>query len=290
MKFTTLSRRTAAAGAASALVAGALVGATTTAAEAAPVTNTYSCTTSAGPQNVVVDVEVPGIGSVTALQAGQAVDPGGLLVANMTFTISNDFYELLGLLGVEEMEVPNYGADFGNSRVPVEPFSASVTDMEQNPDDSWSSSVSTAVEPFEAPSAGTRNVTTPSRFGIVATISGEPVDVECTRSDSAKILTTVEVSKNDSTTAAKAKNAPVAKGKMAKVGVTVKAPNETPGGKVILKKGKKTLDKANLDKKGKATLSYKAKKVGKNKLKVLYKGDGYTNTSSDKVTVKVVKN
>ena len=106
-----------------------------------------------------------------------------------------------------------------------------------------------------------------------------------------KILTTVDVSKNDSTTAtAKAKNAPVAKGKMAKVGVTVKAPNETPGGKVILKKGKKTLDKANLDNKGKATLSYKAKKVGKNKLKVVYKGDGYTNTSPDKVTVKVVKN
>ncbi len=66
MKFNTLSRRTAAAGAASALVAGALVGATTTAAQAAPIQNTYSCQGTSGPFPVVLDSDIPTSGDFDA--------------------------------------------------------------------------------------------------------------------------------------------------------------------------------------------------------------------------------
>jgi hypothetical protein len=288
MKFITPARRVLAAGAVSALAAGALVAATATTATAAPGSNVYSCSTSAGPQDVTVDVDVPGIGAITALEAGQPVDPMGAFNANMTFTISDDFHTILLGLGVTDLEVPAYAAGFGNSKVPVDAFSASVSDMEQNPDDSWSDSVTTPVVSFRAPSAGTQDVVTPPKFGIVATIGGGPVDVTCTRSDAADVLTTIAVSKTDSTTAAKSAAKSFKKGKPAKVNVTVDGAYQNPAGTVKLMKGKKTLDTAKL-KKGKATLSTKSLKVGKTNLTVKYAGNGYYTGSQDKVSVKVVR-
>ncbi|GAA1478556.1 hypothetical protein GCM10009623_30020 [Nocardioides aestuarii] len=292
MKFTTPARRVLAAGAVSALAAGALVTTTATTANAAPGSNVYSCTTSAGPQNVTVDVDVPLIGAVTQLDAGQPVDPAVLPVtieANLTFTISNNFKLLLGSLGVQEMEVPAYGGDFGNSKIPVEAFAASVTDMTQNEDTTWSVDVTTPVIAFKAPAAGTAvPVQTPKKFGIVAQIGGEPADVTCTRSDAADVLTTIDVVKTASTTTGKSAKRSFAKGTNAKVNVTVAGAYKKPSGQVILKKGTKTLDKGKL-RKGKAVLSTKALKVGKNKLTVIYKGDGYYTGSKDAVTVKVTR-
>lgn len=292
MKFTTPARRVLAAGAVSALAAGALVTTTATTANAAPGSNVYSCTTSAGPQNVTVDVDVPLIGALTQLEAGQPVDVDALPIvveADMTFTISNSFKSLLTSLGVQEMEVPAYGADFGNSSIPVEAFAASVTDMQQNPDTSWSVEVTTPVIDFTAPASGEDvPVETPAVFGIIAQIGGQPADVTCTRSDGADVLTTVDVVKTASTTSAKSAKRSFKKGDAAKVEVAVAGAYKKPSGQVILKKGTKTLDKAKL-KKGKAVLSTKALKVGKNKLTVTYKGDGYYTGSKDAVTVKVVR-
>ena len=289
MKSTILTRRVAAVGAATALAAGALVATTGTTATAAPVSNTYTCGTSAGPQQVDVDIEVPGIGGVTQFFAGQAVDPMGAFTANLTFTISDDFHSILLGLGVTDLEVPAYAAKFGNSKVPLAAFETSITDMTQNPDDTWSDSVSSPVIAFKAPSAGIdQNAVTPPRINILATIGGNPVDVVCDRNDAAQVLTTVDVFANDSTTAAKSTKACFEKGTAAKVKVKVSADNKTPTGTVILKKGSRTLDKGKL-KKGAAVLSTKALGVGKNKLTVVYKGDSYTNGSKDTVTVKVVR-
>jgi hypothetical protein len=292
MKSITPARRILAAGAVSALAAGALVTTTATTASAAPGSNVYSCTTSAGPQDVTVDVDVPLIGAVTQLNAGQPVDPSVLPVtieANMTFTISNNFKALLGSLGVQEMEVPAYAADFGNSSIPVDAFAASVTDMTQNEDTTWSVDVTTPVVAFKAPAAGQDvPVETPAVFGIVAQIGGAPANVTCTRSDAADVLTTIDVVKTDSTTTAKSAKRSFKKGDAAKVEVAVSGAYQKPGGTVILKKGTKTLDKGKL-KRGKAVLSTKALKVGKNKLTVIYKGNGYYKGSKDAVTVKVVR-
>ncbi len=96
------------------------------------------------------------------------------------------------------------------------------------------------------------------------------------------------VTKNDSESKATAKS-PVAKGDPVKVKVKVTRPERDPGGKVVLKLGTKTVDSANLNAKGVAKLKYTAKKVGKNKLKALYKGDGYTNKSNDSLVVKVTR-
>ena len=53
--------------------------------------------------------------------------------------------------------------------------------------------------------------------------------------------------------------------------------------------GTKKVDTAKVNAKGVAKLAYTAKKVGKNKLTAIYKGDGYTNGSKDKLTVKVTR-
>src|SRR5688500_9396618 len=86
MKFTTLSRRTAAAGAASALVAGALVGATTTAAQAAPIMNEYTCQgTSAFP--VWLNSNLADIDGFDSVPAGFDV-PAAFLPSGVTNTLT----------------------------------------------------------------------------------------------------------------------------------------------------------------------------------------------------------
>jgi hypothetical protein len=288
MKFTTPARRLLAAGAVSALAAGTLVGATTSSAQAAVVTDTYSCTTQLGPQEVTIEADIANIESTPDLAAGQAVDPTGLLDAVLTFTISDTFHGLLlNSLGVDDLTVPNYDAVFGNSRVPTADFAASVSEMTQNEDGSWSSTVSTEVLAFEAPRAGEWDVTVPDAFTIIATVSGTEVPSECAVDGTPSTLATVVVTKNESTSNATAVNSPVKKGDVAKIKVKVTAPNETPSGKVLLKKGTKTLTKGNLNDKGIVVLKTKALPVGKTKLTTAYKGDGYTKPSKDTVVVTV---
>ena len=300
MKFTTLSRRTAAAGAASALVAGALVGATTTAAQAAPVTNTYTCTTPVGPQEVVLDSDAPGIEGLPSLPAGLTVPPQSLSVTNK-FTISDSFHDTLAGFGVENLAIPGFSGSVGDATVPVDGVAVTVSGMVDNGDGTWSTdSTDTDGDPvegtglngtFETPAAGTYDVLSPSEFTIETTLGGNPVSVPCvlnagTEPGSYDQLTFV---KNDSTSKATAVNSPVKKGDTAKVKVKVSAPNEVPTGKVILKKGTQKLDSGTLNAKGVVTLKYTAKAVGKNKLKAIYKGDGYTNKSSDAVVVTVTR-
>ena len=298
MKFTTLSRRTAAAGAASALVAGALVGATTTAAQAAPIQNTYTCTTPVGPQEVVLDSDAPGIEAIPSLPAGLTVPPQSLSVTN-TFTISDSFHNTLASFGVENLAIPGFAGTLGSSNVPVDGVAVTVSGMTQNEDGSWSTdSTDTdgdAVEgtgvnaSFDLPAAGTYPVLSPESFTIETTLGGNPLSVPCTINTGTEpgSYDSLTMVKNDSVTKATAVNSPVKKGDVAKVKVKVTAPNETPGGKVVLKKGSKTLDSGTLNNKGVVTLKFKAKSVGANKLKAVYKGDGYTNKSNDAVTVKV---
>lgn len=292
MKFTTLSRRTAAAGAASALVAGALVGATTTAAQAAPIQNTYSCEGTSGPFPVVLDSEIPTLAGFPTVPAGFDVPAAALEVLN-TFTVPSAVINTMAGFGITRLESPDFAGSLGANEVAVDGVEAAVSSAVDNGNGTHSFDANGANAAFEVPAAGSYDVLGPTDFVIDAynDSSAEPVlSVPCTLASANGSYQAIEVTKNDSTSAATAVNSPVAKGEVAKVKVKVTAPNGPAAGKVVLKKGTKTLDSANLNAKGVAILKFPAMTVGRNKLVAIYKGNaGYFNGSRDNVVVKVTR-
>ena len=249
MKFSSMSKRFAATGAATALAAGALVGLTGSAATAAPVTTTYTCEYAAlglGPWTVTVDSEAPGIEGFPSIAAGFDA-PGGLLTITNHFTIPSDARAALQGASVEDIAFPDYAGGFGTNEVLVEGMTAKVSTMTDNGDGTYSFDSNGLNAPFSTPAAGTYDITTPDAFNMVATVPGiGDVSVPCTLAEGTEVASyhTIEVTKNVST----AKGVPVKStlkvGKVAKMKVTVKADNETPGGKVLVKEGSKTLGKA----------------------------------------------
>lgn len=293
MKFDTLTRRAAAAGAASALVAGALVAATGTAAQAAEVDNTYTCEgTTAFP--VTMTGGSATLDGLPGAPAGWDVAAGLLQDLSLTFTVPDAVLAQMAALNIDRMAVPDFAATFGATEVGVDGVEGAVADMVDNGNGTHSFSVVGINRAFEVPAAGTHDVVSPAAFTIDAYQAGgtDPViSVPCAiaSNDTPGVWREdLTVTKNDSTTTARAKDATIKKGETARIVVKVAAPNETPSGKVVLKKGAKTLAKGTLDATGKVVL--KAKKgltVGKNKLTVKYAGDGYTNKSNAKLVVKV---
>lgn len=293
MKFTTLSRRTAAAGAASALVAGALVGATTTAAQAAPVTNTYNCNNPAvGTFPVVLNSDAPGIEGIPGASAGFAV-PAGLLTVTNQFTIPEQVYNTLSGFGIENLTFPDFAGTLGSSSIPVAGMAVTVSGMTNNGNGTYSSDPAEGSgqnETFETPAAGDYPVLSPEAFTINADLNGSPVPVACTLASGAPGAydDSIVIAKNESATKVTS-NSPVKKGDVAKIKAKVSAANETPTGKVIFKKGTKKLGAVALNAKGIAILKTKALAVGKNKITTTYKGDGYTTGSKGSTTVKVTR-
>lgn len=306
MKFTTISRRVAATGAATAIAAAGVVATTTTTAFADPVvTNTYVCTASGQQFPVTLTTNAPGIENFVdfGLHAGAAL-PGGALTVVNTFTISDGVHSALaGLFHVTSIDATDFSGDFGGNPVGVDGVSVTLAGFTQNEDTTWSSD-STDTDgdpregdgtnlPFVAPEAGAQPVTSPDTLGLVATLadgSQLPVDCVIAPETTPGNYSVINLVKNDSVTTGKATKSSFAKGTAAKVKATVTGGAELVGDKVLLKKGTKTLDSAVLKDNGTAVLSTKALPVGKNTLKVVYKATGYNNGSkSEAVIVKVVK-
>lgn len=300
MKYTTLSRRTAAAGAASALVTGALVGATTTAAQADPVVNnTYTCTAAGQTFPVFLTSNAPGIEAFPEISAGTDLGPGLLSVTN-TFTIPDGVYKFMSNAGVTTVSAPTFSGAFGDTPIGVDGVSVTLAGMTQNANTTWSSDSTDAdgdgVEgtgfnaAFEVPAAGSYEILSPATLDLVATTAaGGQIPVACVTADgtTAGAYHQIQVNKNASTSKATAVNSPVTKGEVAKVKVKVSAPNETPTGKVIFKKGAKNLGSVSLNARGIAILKTKALAVGANKITTTYRGDGYTTGSKATTTVTV---
>lgn len=289
MKFTTLTRRTTAAGAASALVAGALVGATASTAQAAPIQNTYSCEGTSGPFPLVLDSDIPGIVSFPTVPAGFDVPAGALDVFN-TVTVPSAVITTMQGFGITRLESTNFAGSIGTNSVAVEGVSATTASATDNGDGTHSFDANGANGAFETPAAGGYEVLGPVAFTIDAYNDGSemPVlSVPCTLVGDNHSYQAIDVIKNASTATATAVNSPVKRGEVAKVKVKVAAPNETPTGKVLLKKGTRTLTKGSLNNRGIVVLKTKALKVGRNKLTTVYRGDGYTKPSKDGVVVRV---
>ena len=288
-------RRVAAAGAVSALAAGALVATASTAQAFTTVSNTYTCSAPIGsPFPVFLASSAPNLDLVagTGVAAGSSV-PGGLLSVNNHFTIPNAVHDLMVSQQVTTMDVPNFAGEFGGQTVGVTGVSANLSDFTADANgQTWSADAAPgANDAFTVPAAGQYDVNSPSAFQLIANRPAGPLPVSCVIADgtTAGSYANLTVFKNASTTTAKATRTSFVKGKAAKVVATVVA-DHMPTGKVLLKnKAGKTLDSADLNSLGKATLSTTKLPVGKNVLKVLYKGDGYDLKSNAPVTVKIVR-
>lgn len=303
MKFTTISRRVAATGAATALAAGAVVGLTTTAAHAEPVvTNTYSCTAAGQTFPVGLTTNAPGIEGFPQINAGADL-PGSLLSVTNTFTIPGAVYAFMSQAGVQTVSAPTYSGTFGATLINVTGVSVTLAGMTQNPDGSYSSDSTDAdgdpVEgtglnsAFTVPVAGEYDIVSPTTLDMVATTaSGGEIPVSCTIADgtTAGAYHHIVVFKNATETTGRATKKSFQVGRKAKVAAAVTGGTQLLGDKVLLKKGTKTLDSALLAADGTATLVTKKLPVGKNKVKVVYKSTGYNNGSkSEIVIVKVVR-
>src|SRR5689334_15038876 len=291
MKSMSLSRRVAAAGAVSAMAAGALVATAGTASADDPVVNNvYSCTVPGFPAFPVgLQAVAVGISGFPSIGAGTSI-PAGLLTVSNVFTIPGQVHDLMAQLQVQDVSATSYSGDFGGNPISVSGVSVTLANMTQNGDGTWSSDHvdndgnglpdsgegNGLNDAFEVPAAGTYDVLSPANLTLLATkADGTPAaQVSCVIQDGTTpgAFTNILVTKNASTVAAKATKKHFAQGKAAKVKTTVTGGSKTPTGKVLLKKGSKTLASGSLNDAGQAVLSTKKLPVGKNSLTVVYKG------------------
>lgn len=300
----TTSRRLGAVAAAGALGVAALVALGAPAATAATASTTYTCTFPAlGAKDIPVAItatlpaaanagldapSIPVLLSVTL--PGDVVDAAkGLFGATSIGGFSNDMVATLDeLSSADAAQLPLQNARFPQTPVPATANTALKLDT-PNPL-TTPGAVPASTVPVNLPGAGTYDIVVPTAFKFTATKQGDVTmlaDVPCVlKAGSPASLGSIVLAKNESTTDAKAARAITKAGTKAKVKVVVEAANEVPTGKVKVMLGKKTLGKGVLNAKGKAKVTLKrALPKGKNKVKVLYLGDDYTEKSKDKKVV-----
>jgi len=281
------ARRLSAAGVATAFAAAGLVGASSTAANAAfEATSTYTCNVLGTPVDMPLTASVP-ILPPTA-NAGTTL-PANLLAVTTTLTIPSGVASQLATAGVTGGTVSDFGMLIGDQGSAPAPLT--VTSLTPNQDGSVVAAASGKNSVFTLPKAGTYDITLPKAFTFVPSSDAGPLPfpVSCTTAAPSK-LSSVRLDKNASTTTAKAP-AKVRKGTAAKVTTTVASLNDgtkVPTGKVVAKLGSKTVGTGTLSA-GKAVLKLAKLPLGKDKVVLKYAGDAYTAASKTTSVIKVVR-
>lgn len=286
MNLRTIAARTVVAGATTALAAGALVGVSTTAANAVDVTNTYVCSNStlglAFPSDMTVtgDLPVPMYGS------GASV-PAGIINISARATVPAEVAPLLAGAGVTGAKAKTWAASLGAAKVGIPLEGDFVTDETGTYWDADGSNLA-----FLTPAPGTYSAVLPQAFTLTAMQGdSESISLDCALAEGqvAQSFGSIDLVQQMSNISTPAKVV-AKKGKAVKFTATFS--NGTGGvgmGQVIAKEGSKTLDKATV-KNGVAKLNLGKKlKVGKHKITVTYVGNPSIKTSSDKTTVIVKK-
>jgi Big-like domain-containing protein len=288
MNFARLTSRVVAGGATAALATAGLVGLTGTAAQAAPVASTYTCTTPFGPVTGSVTVDIALLPSTAP--AGFPV-AAGLFSFKSDLVVSDTVAGGLAGQGVTGAKSDDFGTAFGDTvaKAPVV-WSGPPTSAGGNTTFAGKG----ANLAFTLPKAGSYTVAMPKTFTLLATNSSGAtvVTAPCTTTAPATIGNIV-LSKQAANVKAKATPASVKKGGVVTVKgkVTndfVKTGGPEATGKLIIKDGKKKVGTAKL-KKGKFVVKLKGLAVGSHTLTVSYKGDDYTDKGVSKelkVTVK----
>jgi hypothetical protein len=299
----TATRRLGAVVATGALSAGALVGMTAPAANAATVAATYTCNfPSLGAKDIPVGITatlpsaanagldapaIPVLLSVT-LPADVVAAAKGLFGATTIGGFSKDMVATLDDLS--SSDAANLALqDVNFPQTPVPASGQTLTLNTPNPL-ATPGVVPASTVPVNLPGAGTYDIAVPSAFKFTATKQGDVVmlaDVPCAlKPGSPASLGSIVLAENESTTKAKPTKKVTPFGQKTKVKVTVDADNEVPTGKVKVMKGQKVLGKGALNAKGKVKVTLKkALPKGKTIVKVLYLGDDYTKKSRDKKVV-----
>jgi hypothetical protein len=286
MKFA----RLAGLGAASALATAGLVGATSTTAQAAPVTSTYSCTASAGttPFNLPVSVD---LALPTTAVAGAPI-PAGFLSFPTTASVPAAVQTAPG--GPDTLAVTGVrSADFGTTIGDTVVKAPAKWTKPAGPTPDFVYTGSGVNGALVLPKAGTYSAAMPKTFSLIGTNAGgadTTYTATCTTATPATVGS-ITLSKQTAGVKAKApksvkKGAVVTvKGKV--VAQFAKAGGPAATGKVLVKDGKTKVGTAKL-KKGKYVLKLKGLSKGTHTLVVAYKGDGFVDkASSKKLTVKV---
>lgn len=293
MNVSRTARRLATAGVATALAAGALVGAASTTAGAATGDNDYTCQVPTfGEQTIPMHVDVPLLDALPeTLPAGKQFGQGdldtlggGLPAITMTFKLPAAMAGLLQTAGISALKSGDLALGFGSGSVPVAGITPAGIDA--------ATGVLTATgtnAAFSLPAAGPATISMPKKFVMTPNVNGlGDVPISC-ETATPQAIKSVELTKSESATAVKAP-ATVKKGKVAKLVATVSGGFTTPSGKVVFKDGSKKLGTATLNDAGKAVLKAKGLKVGKHSVTAKYAGDGYrTASKSGAVKFKVVK-
>lgn len=258
MKLRTITAHAAGAGAVTALIAGGLVVATGTTAQAAEVTGTYACSALGNPVgDFPLAISVPLL--PPSAPAGMTIDP--LLGVEAHLTVPS---ALLQVASIDGGTVDDFAMTLGSVAIGAP---LTVTDITDNGDGTSTVNATGINETFTTPKAGTYDVKLPGEFTFSSTSQGNPgAQVACSTADPAT-LSSVTLSKQASEMTVKAV-------KRHKVKVTVTNEYSTPTGKVVAKVGKKTFSEK-LNSKGKTVFTFPKALKGK-KAVFSYKGDGYT--------------
>lgn len=249
----------------------------------------YTCATPLG--NVTVPVHVKSDLLPTSVATGFNV-PGGLLPANVSFTIPASFGGTLKAFGVSKIggSSNDLNLGLGSTSVPLQSVTAAAVDIVDGADTVLTAAGTAGA--FTTPSPGTKDITLPSTLSFVPVNQDGAAlpTLACTLAnpDAAKIGS-ILVLKQTSSTAAKAVKTSVKTSQRAVVKVTVSRQFGDPAsGKVIAKRGTKTVGSGTL-KSGKASIKLAKLKKGTAKIVLTYQGNGATTKSSSSVNLKVKK-
>lgn len=287
MNVSRMTRRIAVSGVATAIAAGAMVGAATTAANAVTGDGDYTCDIAGTPASLSVHVDVP-ILPPTA-NAGTMI-PAGLLQATTTVDIPLATAGILSAYHVNGGTIDDFGMMIGGTKAPAPlAFNGFTAGTETG---SLVASTLGVNQVFSLPKAGTYDVTLPAAFTFMPSTANGPlgVPVACTSAAPGKVGSGIRIDKNLTTMMAKSP-ASIRKGSAAKVVTTLASLNDgtpVPTGKVVAKLGTKTVGTGTLSN-GKAVLKLVKLPVGKDKVSVKYAGDGFTAANKLPVTIKVTK-
>ncbi|GAA4732449.1 hypothetical protein GCM10023350_14800 [Nocardioides endophyticus] len=295
MNLRHLTARTAAVGVTTALAAGALVGLSSSAADAASVTvtNNYTCTIAAASMSFDLPVEVTGDIPLTDFWAGAPVQKDLLSLTSVKATVPAAIAGALGTYGVSSARSDDFALSMGANPLPVPLPLTTFTDGAGGTK-IWNV-LGAKNAAFTTPDPGLTAVSMPSKLtftAVSATLGDVAIPCVLKTGETVQKITDINLNKQVSTLSAKAPKK-VKKGKAASVKVTAASTSwgaTVPTGKVVAKEGKKVVGKATL-KKGKAVIKLSKKlKVGKHKIKVSYAGTKSLGGSTAKtVVVKVVK-
>lgn len=285
MNLRKITSRVAVAGATTALAAGALVGITGTAANAAEGTNTYTCSLGAlysGDFVLTASVEVP----VPRYYAGAAV-PAGIIPVSVSAVVPADGAALMGTVGITGARSDDFGFSLGTGSVPA-PISGAFA--AEGGTTTWEATG--ANGDFTTGNPGLVDGFLPDAFTITPTMadgSDFSNDLSCVLKDAeaAEVVSDFALDQQSSaTTAPKTLTAKKNKAVSLSVSVSSTSMGGPVPGKVTVKEGKKTLGSATL-KNGKAKVNLGKLKKGKHKVTVTYAGTTAVKGSSAKTTITV---